>query len=433
MQIAIVLYPGFTALDVIGPYEVLRFLPGAEIRFVAAEVGPVVADTGVLLIAATHSLAETPSPDIVLIGGSGTASARTALNHDITAWLRQVHRTTTWTTSVCTGSVALAAAGILDGLPATSHWAEVPALAAFGAVPVGDRRVVHAGKVVTGAGVSAGIDLALWLLGEIAGSARARAAAAMIEYDPEPPYTAPSLADAGAATRRSMAALVGRELAYLARNEPAGLVKEMAAFGRIGWAGAIRAARNRGGRRDRADAGAAGRRAPEGAGAEGLGADDSAAASVLDGDARRPALHPGTNKESPPSHDGEDHRPGGCRAPLARRRPAHPPVRWLRQLQRRGLQRLQPAPAHRWRGLPRCRRRGRGRTTAGARRLRRLSDGGDSPRGAYFPSNPEQVDTWVLEGHDPRRVVGVRQGDGTYQVFVANGVDASAVVDRLTP
>lgn len=254
MQIAIVLYPGFTALDVIGPYEVLRFLPDAEIRFVATEVGPVVADTGVLLIAATHSLAETPSPDIVLIGGSGTASARTALDPDITAWLRQVHRTTGWTTSVCTGSVALAAAGILDGLPATSHWAEVPALAAFGAVPVGDRRVVHAGKVVTGAGVSAGIDLALWLVGQIAGPARARAAAAMIEYDPEPPYTAPSLADADTATRRSMAALVGRELADLVRSDPAALAAEVTAFGRIGWAGAVRAARTRARRPGRAGA-----------------------------------------------------------------------------------------------------------------------------------------------------------------------------------
>jgi putative intracellular protease/amidase len=122
MQIAIVLYPGFTALDAVGPYEVLRLLPEAEVRFVGAAPGPVVADSGVLFLGVTHSYAETPEPDIVLVPGSGPRTATTMADRQLTGWLRRVHETTRWTTSVCTGAMILAAAGILDGLPATTHW-----------------------------------------------------------------------------------------------------------------------------------------------------------------------------------------------------------------------------------------------------------------------------------------------------------------------
>jgi transcriptional regulator GlxA family with amidase domain len=197
MQIAIVLYPGLTALDAVGPYEVLRFLPDVEVRFVGATADPVVTDSGVLVIGATHSYAETPAPDVVLVPGSGPRTATAAADQQLIAWLRQVHETTTWTTSVCTGALILAAAGILDGLPATTHWAVQPALGALGATPRPGERTVRAGKVVTAAGVSAGIDLALWLAAEVAGRERAETIQLYIEYDPRPPFDSghPSKAD----------------------------------------------------------------------------------------------------------------------------------------------------------------------------------------------------------------------------------------------
>jgi len=190
MQIAIVLYPGLTALDAIGPYEVLRLLPDAEVRFVGAEPGPVVADSGVLFLGVTHSYEETPSPDIVLVPGSGPRTASAMADTRLTGWLRQVHETTQWTTSVCTGAMVLAAAGLLDGLPATTHWYVQGGLAAMGAKPERDQRIVRSGKIVTAAGVSAGLDLGLWLVGEIAGRHRAETIQLYIEYDPRPPFDA---------------------------------------------------------------------------------------------------------------------------------------------------------------------------------------------------------------------------------------------------
>lgn len=190
MQIAIVLYPGMTALDAIGPYEVLRLMPDAEIRFVGHEVGPIATDSQVLFLGVTHTFAETPSPDMVLVPGSGTATATMMADKQVTAWLRQVHETTTWTTSVCTGALILGAAGLLEGLPATTHWVAQPMLKTCGATPQPDERIVHSGKIVTAAGVSAGIDLALWLAGQIYGRERAEMIQLMIEYDPRPPFDA---------------------------------------------------------------------------------------------------------------------------------------------------------------------------------------------------------------------------------------------------
>jgi transcriptional regulator GlxA family with amidase domain len=187
LQIAILLYSGVSALDAIGPWEVLSYLPDVEIRFVGSEIGPVVAEGGSLLMAATHSLSETLSPDVVLVpGGSGTP--RQMLDDEVLEWLRAVHRTTQWTTSVCTGALILAAAGILKGAPATTHWAKLRTLRIMGARPESAQRVVRSGKVLTAAGVSAGIDLALWLAGEIAGRERAEAIQLVIEYDPQPPF-----------------------------------------------------------------------------------------------------------------------------------------------------------------------------------------------------------------------------------------------------
>jgi transcriptional regulator GlxA family with amidase domain len=190
LQIAIVLYPGLTALDAVGPYEVLRLLPDAEVRFVGAEAGPVAADSGVLFLGVTHTFEETPGPDVVLVPGSGPRTATTMADRQLTDWLRRVHETTRWTTSVCTGAMILAAAGILDGQPATTHWAVQPALGAMGAKPQPGERIVRAGKVVTAAGVSAGLDLGLWLAGEIAGREHAEVIQLYIEYDPHPPYDA---------------------------------------------------------------------------------------------------------------------------------------------------------------------------------------------------------------------------------------------------
>jgi len=209
-QIAFVAYPGFTALDMIGPYEVLRNLPGAEVRFVWHDTGPITADSGVLVIGATHSLAETPSPDVVVVPG-GPSTPVHARDEVLLDWLRQVHRTAGWTASVCSGSVILAAAGLLKDRRATSHWLTVPALKAFGAIPAGDERIVHEDNVVTCAGVSAGLDLGLWLAGEIGGAARAKAIQLAIEYDPQPPFDSGHLSKASATTKAAATALLSRD------------------------------------------------------------------------------------------------------------------------------------------------------------------------------------------------------------------------------
>jgi putative intracellular protease/amidase len=190
MNIAIVLYDRFTALDAIGPYEVLSRLPGASVAFVAAEAGPVSTDNGMLTVLAEHSLERAPQPDIVLVpGGPGEVAARAG--GAVLDWLKEADRTSTWTTSVCTGSLILAAAGLLEGKRATSHWLAIEVLRRLGAEPV-DERVVFDGKLVTAAGVSAGIDMALTLAASIAGDTIAQAIQLGIEYDPQPPFDAGS-------------------------------------------------------------------------------------------------------------------------------------------------------------------------------------------------------------------------------------------------
>ena len=204
-QIAIVVYPGFTALDFIGPYEVLRNLPDAEVRFVWHQPGPITADSGVLMVGATHSFDETPSPDIVLVPG-GMTTMEHARDEKVLDWVRRADATSTWTTSVCSGSVILAAAGLLDGKRATSHWLVLPMLKPFGVEAIGDERIVREGKIVTAAGVSAGIDLAMWLFGEICGEAKAKAVQLAIEYDPQPPFDSGHVSKASAATKASATA-----------------------------------------------------------------------------------------------------------------------------------------------------------------------------------------------------------------------------------
>ncbi|MDO3651260.1 DJ-1/PfpI family protein [Nocardia mangyaensis] len=239
MQIAIVVYPGMTALDAIGPYELLRTLTDPEIRFVWHEPGPIVTDSGALILAATHSFEETPAPDLILIGGSLTSTMQTAGDEKLLAWLRQAHATATWTVSSCSGSVLLAAAGLLAGKPATSHWAALPVLLSYGAKPDGKQRIVREGKIITAAGVSAGLDLGLWLVGEIEGRERAEAAQLLIEYDPQPPFDSGHLGKASAATKARALALTkqlvpGREL-----------LSEGRAGAKVLWSNAIERARGR--------------------------------------------------------------------------------------------------------------------------------------------------------------------------------------------
>ncbi|WP_406334815.1 DJ-1/PfpI family protein [Streptomyces sp. NBC_00203] len=190
MQIAIVLFDRFTALDAVGPYETLGRLPDAETVFVAEHTGPVRADTGYLAITADKTLAEVPHPDIVLVPG-GPGQTPQMENEVLLDWLRAADATSTWTTSVCTGSLLLAAAGLLEGRRATSHWLALDVLKQFGAEPTGER-VVFDGKYVTAAGVSSGIDMGLTLLGRIAGDEHAQAVQLLTEYDPQPPYDAGS-------------------------------------------------------------------------------------------------------------------------------------------------------------------------------------------------------------------------------------------------
>lgn len=210
MQVAVVLYEGFTALDFIGPYEVLRYLPDCEVRFLSHDTGPVAADSGALLVAATHSFDETPSPDVIVVPG-GMTSFQHAYDEKLLEWLRSAHVTSTWTTSVCSGSIILAAAGLLTDRQATSHWSVIKTLSKFGAMPVGDQRIVQQGKIVTAAGVSAGLDMALWLAGKIGGDAQACAIQLAIEYDPQPPYDMGHVTKASSDIKARASMLLGRE------------------------------------------------------------------------------------------------------------------------------------------------------------------------------------------------------------------------------
>jgi putative intracellular protease/amidase len=190
MEIAVLVFDGLTALDAVGPAEVLHRLPGAELRYTGKERGPVQTETGPLRILADHALDEVTDPDILLVpGGNGT---RTLLkDDDVLDWVRAVHERTRWTTSVCTGSLVLAAAGLLDGLPATGHWLQMDRLGSLGAVPTGER-MVRNGKIITAAGVSSGIDMALQLAALETGDEVAQAIQLSIEYDPQPPFDAGS-------------------------------------------------------------------------------------------------------------------------------------------------------------------------------------------------------------------------------------------------
>jgi transcriptional regulator GlxA family with amidase domain len=197
VQIAFLVYEGLTALDLIGPYEVLRTLPDSDVRFVARRPGELRVDSGAFGIRVDHALADVPHPDVVVVPGGLEGTFAAARDAEITGWVRDVHARTRYTTSVCTGSLILGAAGLLEGLRATTHWAAAPLLEAHGATYTAER-VVEQGRIVTAAGVSSGIDMALSLVARIAGEQAARVTQLGIEYDPQPPFDAGSPDKAGA-------------------------------------------------------------------------------------------------------------------------------------------------------------------------------------------------------------------------------------------
>lgn len=196
MDISILLFDRFTALDAVGPYEVLSRLPGATVTFVARERGIVRTDVGSLGIEVTTATDEVDRTDILLIPGGPGELAERAVPETI-EWVRAMDATSTWTTSVCTGALVLAQAGLLDGRPATSHWSALGVLERLGAIPV-EERWVESDKYITAAGVSAGIDMALLLAARIGGDDLAQMIQLGIEYDPEPPFVGGSTGSAPA-------------------------------------------------------------------------------------------------------------------------------------------------------------------------------------------------------------------------------------------
>ena len=184
--VGLVLYPQFTALDIVGPFQTLVDVPGLDVFFVAAQKGPVVDHSGKFSLEATHSFDDIDSLDVVVVPG-GFADRGIDSTNNVVQFIKKIHPTTTWTTSVCTGSIFLAHAGILNGLTATTHWASYDRLQDLGAIPT-EQRVIKQGKIITAAGVSAGIDMGLVLVAALEGDEMAKLIQLAIEYDPQPPF-----------------------------------------------------------------------------------------------------------------------------------------------------------------------------------------------------------------------------------------------------
>jgi len=199
MQIAIPIFDQLTALDCVGPYEVLQRLPGATVAFIGKEKGNVRTDNGFLGLAVDYTFDEITSPNVILVpGGVGTRAFLDGNDHEIITWLKNAHSTSQYTTSVCTGSLVLAAAGLLTDLTATTHWSAYDTLKELGSLPVTDRVVEHLDqRIITAAGVSAGIDMALRLSQLLVDTEAAKAMQLMIEYDPQPPFNAGTVSAAG--------------------------------------------------------------------------------------------------------------------------------------------------------------------------------------------------------------------------------------------
>jgi putative intracellular protease/amidase len=202
MQIVFLFYDGMTALDAIGPHEILFRLPEAKVLRVAEHAGLIETESNHLILKAEYNLSEISQADVLVVPGAGNATSLRE-HPKILDWIQKIHQTTTWTTSVCTGSLILGAAGILSGHKATSHWAVLDRLSQWGAEPVSER-VVESGKIITGAGVSAGIDMALSLAAKLSGQKVAEALQLGIEYDPDPPFDVGSPAKANPEIREAL-------------------------------------------------------------------------------------------------------------------------------------------------------------------------------------------------------------------------------------
>jgi transcriptional regulator GlxA family with amidase domain len=189
VKVAIVLFDKVTALDALGPYAVLAFTPGTEISFVAEKVGPITDDNGALTMQATRSFDDFTDPDVVIVPGGFITRRMVVTGHPAIDWLKKVQPQSTWMASVCTGALLMASAGLLDGMRATTHWAAYEDLEALGAIPEHERVIVHRDKgIVTGAGVSAGIDMTLRLVMEMLDDQTAQRVQLGMEYDPQPPF-----------------------------------------------------------------------------------------------------------------------------------------------------------------------------------------------------------------------------------------------------
>ena len=185
-SVGLVLYPRFTALDIVGPFQTLVDVPGLDVFFIAGEKGPVVDHSGRLTLEATKSFDEVDSLDVLVVPG-GFADRDIDETNDVVQFIKKIHPNTTWTTSVCTGSIFLAHAGVLTGLSATTHWASYDRLQNLGATPT-EQRVIQEGKIITAAGVSSGIDMGLTLVAALEGDEMAKLIQLAIEYDPQPPF-----------------------------------------------------------------------------------------------------------------------------------------------------------------------------------------------------------------------------------------------------
>jgi transcriptional regulator GlxA family with amidase domain len=210
MNIVIYLYNGLTVMDAVGPYEVWSRLPGAQVKFVAREKGLIISDTHFLKIVAEYAISEIQSADILLIPGSVVGFIRESKDAALLNWIRKIHQTTAWTTSVCSGSIILAAAGVLNGKKASSHWAAMHLLSDYGAVPSSER-YIQEGKIITAQGVSAGMDMALYLVGQLVGVEKAKAYQLFIEYDPNPPFESGTLSKADEDTIRLAKIMLQKE------------------------------------------------------------------------------------------------------------------------------------------------------------------------------------------------------------------------------
>lgn len=197
-------------MDAVGPYEVWSRLPGAQVKFVAREKGLIISDTHFLKIVAEYAISEIQSADILLIPGSVVGFIRESKDPVLLNWIRKIHQTSAWTTSVCSGSIILAAAGVLNGKKASSHWAAMHLLGDYGAVPSSER-YIQEGKIITAQGVSAGIDMALYLVGQLVGIEKAKAYQLFIEYDPDPPFESGTLSKADEDTIRLAKIMLQKE------------------------------------------------------------------------------------------------------------------------------------------------------------------------------------------------------------------------------